>query len=94
MLLFLPPKPQQIRSQWEKTLSGDQKTFLREVQQETDEGRRRAVAKGKAASTSEGAGVGVGVGMTARDRQRAERKELLRKKQEARAARSRGETNA
>ncbi|CAM9829575.1 unnamed protein product [Ectocarpus sp. 6 AP-2014] len=70
-----------IRSQWERTLSGDQKTYLRQVQEETEAVRRRTMAKAKA-----------GGGQTGREKQRAERKELLRRKQEARAARSRGES--
>ncbi|CAB1120897.1 unnamed protein product [Ectocarpus sp. CCAP 1310/34] len=70
-----------IRSQWEQTLSGDQKTYLRQVQEETEAVRRQATAKAKA-----------GGGQTGREKQRAERKELLRRKQEARAARLRGES--
>eukprot|EP00752_Nemacystus_decipiens_P010566 g9409.t1 len=69
----------EILSQWEKTLSGDQKSFLREVQQETEARRKEAASATTAA----------GAGLTIRDRQRAERKELLRRKQEARAARLR-----
>ncbi|CAM9623300.1 unnamed protein product [Ectocarpus sp. 12 AP-2014] len=70
-----------IRSQWEQTLSGDQKTYLRQVQEETEAVRRQTMAKAKA-----------GGGQTGREKQRAERKELLRRKQEARAARLRGES--
>ncbi|CAN0453415.1 unnamed protein product [Ectocarpus sp. 8 AP-2014] len=70
-----------IRSQWEKTLSGDQKTYLRQVQEETEAVRRQTMAKATA-----------GGGQTGREKQRAERKELLRRKQEARAARLRGES--
>lgn len=89
MVFVWPFRANQILSQWEKTLSGDQKTFLREVQQETEAGRRKAASASTA--TGAGAGAGVGAGQTGRDRQRAERKELLRRKQEARDARSRGE---
>ncbi|CAM9488103.1 unnamed protein product [Scytosiphon promiscuus] len=65
-----------ILSQWEKTLTGDQKTYLREVQRETEAGRRKATAAS-------------GDRKTDREKQRSERKELLRRKQEARATRLR-----
>ena len=61
----------QIRSQWERTLTGNQKAFLKEVHEEA-EASRKAPAQ------------------TDRAKQRSERKELLRQKQEARAARMRG----
>eukprot|EP00903_Cladosiphon_okamuranus_P009374 g8938.t1 len=80
-----------ILSQWEKTLSGDQKTFLQEVQRETEASRRKAAPASTATGAEAEAGAGLGVGQTSRERQRAERKELLRRKQEARAARLRGD---
>lgn len=54
---------------------------MRQVQEETEAVRRKTMAKAKA-----------GGGQTGREKQRAERKELLRRKQEARAARLRGES--
>ncbi|CAM9637435.1 unnamed protein product [Laminaria digitata] len=60
-----------IRSQWERTLTGDQKAFLKDVHDEAEASRKAPV-------------------QTDRAKQRSERKELLRQKQEARAARMRG----
>ena len=61
----------QIRSQWERTLTGDQKAFLKDVHDETEASRKAPAQSDRA-------------------KQRSERKELLRQKQEARAARMRG----